>query len=171
MKLLKLKILAVILCVGLLFPHCSKNDSDGATETITVGGLLSLTGNWSTLGITSQAAMAIAVEDINNYLSNISSRYRFATTVYDTKLQTDLSTQAMSTAKGKGIQFIIGPQSSAEVGAVKAFADANNMIVISQGSTAGAYAIAGDNIYRFCPADNVEVLLLPIPCLKVAKKG
>src|SRR4029434_1959101 len=36
------------------------------------------------------------------------------------------------------------------------FADAHNILVISQGSTASSLAIPGDNIFRFCPNDMRE---------------
>ena len=51
---------------------------------------------------------------------------------------------------------VIGPQSSAEVARIKPYADANNILVISQGSTASSLAIPGDNILRFCPNDTRE---------------
>ena len=39
---------------------------------------------------------------------------------------------------------------------IKPFADANNILVISQGSTASSLAIPNDNIFRFCPNDTRE---------------
>jgi branched-chain amino acid transport system substrate-binding protein len=171
MKMFLRSILGTLLTSLFLF-SCSKDDNYfEVDETITVGGLLSITGNWSTLGKTSQAAMEIATAEINTYLQTTGSPYSFATKIYDTKLESPLATKAITDAKAEDIQFIIGPQSSAEVGAVKSFADANNMLVISQGSTAGAYAIAGDNIFRFCPADNVEGPAMAKSIFKAGKKG
>ncbi len=151
-------ILCAALCIIAFLPACKKTESTTpeATQIINVGALLSLTGNWSSLGITSKAAIEIALEDINEYLKDNGSKYRFAVSVFDTKLDTALAVQHMATAKGKGITFILGPQSSAEAAAVKSFADANNMLVVSQGSTAGSLSIPNDNLFRFCPADDVE---------------
>src|SRR5438552_652710 len=39
---------------------------------------------------------------------------------------------------------------------IKPYADAHNILVISQGSTASSLAIPGDNIFRFCPNDTRE---------------
>ena len=39
---------------------------------------------------------------------------------------------------------------------IKPFADAHNILVISQGSTASSLAIPGDNILWFCPNDRSE---------------
>ncbi len=153
------------------FSSCEKSGTNEKTQTVTVAGLLSLTGNWSTLGVCSQAAMDIAAEDINAYMKQTNSNYLFTTTIYDTKLDTALAAGFINDAKVNNIQFVIGPQSSAEVGAIKAFADANNMLVISQGSTAGKYAIAGDNIYRFCPPDKIEGAAIAATIYKASKKG
>lgn len=141
------------------FQRCAKDDTappPSKQKTVKVGALLSLTGNWSSLGLNSKAALEIAADDINHYMEETGSAYRFALSVYDTKLDTALAEQAIAKAKDSGINFIIGPQSSAEVGAVKPFADANNILVVSQGSTAGSLSIEGDNIFRFCPDDLIE---------------
>src|SRR5947208_6775566 len=39
---------------------------------------------------------------------------------------------------------------------IKPYADAHNILVISQGSTASSLAMAGDNVFRFCPNDTRE---------------
>lgn len=152
------KLFILPLAVVVLFAACKKEEpTEVPTQTIQVGGLFSLTGNWSSLGLTSKAAMNIAVTDVNNYLSSISSPYRFSANIFDTKLDTALALSSMTNAFNNGqIRYFIGPQSSAELGAVKNFADANNILVISQGSTASSLAIANDALFRFCPGDAVE---------------
>lgn len=52
-----------------------------------------------------------------------------------------------------GIRIVIGPDSSAEVEAVKAYADENDILVISPSSTAISLAIPADNVFRFVPDD------------------
>lgn len=170
-KLFRISAVAsLLLCFS--FQSCTKTDTPTpGQKTITVGALLSLTGNWSSLGINSKAALEIAADDINHYMEETGSKYRFTTTVYDTKLDTALAQQFIVKAKDSGITFIIGPQSSAEVGAIKSFADANNMLVVSQGSTAGSLSIAGDNIFRFCPDDGIEGAAMANTIYKSGVKG
>ena len=149
------RILSVVLLVALLFSSCKKENTNSTTE-ITIGGLLSLTGNWSSLGVTSEEAMNLAANDINSYLQDIGSPYRFATAIYDTKLDTALALESIRDAQSKNIRFLIGPQSSAELGAIRNYANANNLLLVSQSSTASSLAIADDAIFRFCPGDAVE---------------
>lgn len=145
----------MMLFVCLFFVSCKK---DNANDQITVNvcGLLSLTGSWSTLGIASQEAMNLAVKDINSHMKQTGSRYRFSTTIYDTKLDTSIAKTAIQEALHNNIHYIIGPQSSAEVESLMNFANTNEMLVVSQGSTASSLAIPGDAIFRFCPSDAVE---------------
>ena len=146
-----------ILLLSLLFLTACKNDDNQKITTIKIGGLYSLTGNWSSLGKTSQEAMKLGLIDVNEYLEQTGSNYRFETVVYDTQLDT---TSAKSSIQfgftQRGIRFFIGPQSSAEVGAIRQYANDNNLLVISQGSTASNLAIANDAVFRFCPSDAVE---------------
>lgn len=143
---------------SVLFTACNKEDkAETQTETIQVAGLFSLTGNWSSLGITSQEAMNIAATDINAYLESNGSKYRFSTSVFDTKLDTLLAKNFIEKAFNENkIKYFIGPQSSAELGAIRTFASNNNLLIVSQGSTASSLAIPNDAIFRFCPGDAVE---------------
>ena len=84
------------------------------------------------------------------------SSYRFSMSVYDTKLDTALAKSSIKEAFDKNIHSFIGPQSSSELGSIRSFANANNILVVSQGSTASSLAIADDAIFRFCPGDVVE---------------
>ncbi len=147
-----------LLSISLLmlnFIGCKKETTDNTTN-ITIGGLLSLTGNWSSLGLASQEAMNLAVKDINSYLVQTGSQYRFSVAIYDTKLDTSLAQSAIKEAFAKNIHLIIGPQSSAELGAIRTYANINNILVVSQGSTASSLAIIDDALFRFCPGDAVE---------------
>lgn len=149
--------IAFLLALILLHTSCKKEKENvTAEETVKIGALLSLTGNWSTLGLTSKAAMDIAIEEINESFKRNSSRYRFSSVVYDTRLSSSGAIEYITLAHDDGCRFILGPQSSAEAGAVLSFANENDMLVVSQGSTAGSLSIPYDNLYRFCPADDVE---------------
>lgn len=138
----------------------SGTTSPSVDKEIVIGGLFSLTGNWATLGVTSKAAMEVGIADVNTYLAAGNSGLHFSSSISDTKLDPATSLAALTTMKGAGIEVVLGPQSSAEVAALKSYADANNILVISQSSTAGTLAIPGDNIFRLTPSDTLEAVAL-----------
>lgn len=144
----------LLFCLALV--GCTENDS-GGKRVIRIGGLYSLTGGWSTLGNASQASMNIALEDVNAYLEQRGSAYQLSTVISDTRLDTAAAKSAIQYGfEENDIQIFIGPQSSAELKSVKKYADENELIVISQGSTAFSLSIPDDGIFRFCPSDGPE---------------
>ena len=119
---------------------------------VKIGVLVSLTGSWSTLGKNTVAALRIAAAD----LQDLHPQYRparFQFLVRDTQLDPEKALDAIRDLDHRGVKIVIGPQSSSEVAMIKPYADAHNILVISQGSTASSLAIPGDNILRFCPND------------------
>ncbi len=148
-------VLACCLVVLITISGCKKTIDTTFTE-VEIGALLSLTGNWSSLGITSQKAIGLAIDDVNAYMEQKGTNIRFTGMVFDTKLDTALAKLAMADVVRTRTKYVIGPQSSAELAAVKPLADEKNILVVSQGSTASSLAISGDGIFRFCPGDVVE---------------
>ncbi len=124
-----------------------------AKDVIKIGALLSLTGDWSTLGLASQASLEIATDRINDQWEAEGSKMRVTLLVEDTQLNPDLAVTKFKALIQKGVRVVIGPQSSAEIAAIKPLADANGILVISQGSTASSLAIEGDAIFRLVPTD------------------
>ena len=155
---MKKTIYTILAVLSISLSACKKDhESNEETTKIKIGGLFSLTGNWSSLGKNSQAAMNLALVDVNNYLEETGSKYQFETVVYDTQLDTSSAKSAIQLGfSQKGVRFFIGPQSSAEVAAIREYANNNNILIISQGSTASSLAIPNDAIFRFCPGDAVE---------------
>jgi branched-chain amino acid transport system substrate-binding protein len=123
---------------------------------VLLGGLFSLTGTWSTLGQNGRAAMEIAVEDVNRYLEGNAAGIRFAAAIEDTRLEPELALAKAQALQARGVQLLVGAQSSAEVAHLKPFVDANDLLLVSPSSTAGSLAIPGDNVFRFTPTDSLE---------------
>src|SRR5262249_9999008 len=150
-------LLRLILC-GLLVAllgsgaelQAAKKDS---RQPVKIGVLVSLTGSWFSLGENTVAALQIAADQIQRASRG---RTQFRLLVRDTQLDPSQALQAIADLDQRGVKIIIGPQSSAEVAMIKPYADAHNILVISQGSTASSLAIPNDNIFRFCPNDTRE---------------
>lgn len=163
------KLSSLVFLLLILVSSCQKEETN-LTNTVEIGALLSLTGNWSSLGITSQEAINLAVTDVNAFMLQKGNSLRFSATTFETKLDATLAKEAINSGLNKKIKYFIGPQSSAELATVKPIADANNLLLVSQGSTASSLAIADDGIFRFCPGDVVEGPALSATMIKEGKK-
>lgn len=124
--------------------------------TILLGALLPLTGDLQSYGVRAQAAVQVAVEDVNMYLEQQDAWFRFELKVEDTQTKPDVAVQKFGTLVAQGVKFIVGPMTSAEVKKLKDLADSENVLLISPSSTAIELKIAGDNVFRFTPTDDVQ---------------
>jgi branched-chain amino acid transport system substrate-binding protein len=120
------------------------------TPVIELGGLITMN---EVADPDTQAALALAVEDLNAYLAARGSALRVRLTLEGTGLDPDVALERLRRLAAEGFKVIIGPESSAEVEAIKPFTDANDMLVLSHCSTAPALAIPGDSVYRMVPSD------------------
>ena len=125
-------------------------------KKLRIGVLVSLTGLWSTLGRNTEVALEIGAAKINAQSDAANTGYRIELFVRDTQLVTELALEALKELAQNGVTVVIGPQSSAELALLRPYADAHDILLISQGSTASSLAIAGDNVFRLCPSDTLE---------------
>jgi branched-chain amino acid transport system substrate-binding protein len=156
MKILAvIRVIVCVLLVALLVPIAKVEAGKTPKSLVKIGVLATLTGSGFSLGRNTVAALQIAARD----LKNIGPQYRpvrFRFLVRDTQHDPQKALEAIQDLNARGVKIIIGPQTSSEVAMIKPFADAHNILVISQGSTASSLAIPGDNIFRFCPNDRRE---------------
>src|SRR5881227_3298054 len=153
-------VFCVIVC-GLVLAFVGRAGGDppgrGHSQRVfKVGVLASLTGSWNSLGQNTVAALQLANKQLQAAAKAEHGGYRFHLFVRDTQLDPAKALAAIQDLDKRGVKIVIGPQSSSEVAMIKPYADAHNILVISQGSTASSLAIAGDNIFRFCPNDMRE---------------
>jgi branched-chain amino acid transport system substrate-binding protein len=126
------------------------------SHPVKIGALLSLTGDWSTLGQNVKAAMEIGLNAINLEELSRGSGLSFTSDIRDTRLDPATALSALQALAARGIKIVIGPQSSSEAALLKPFADSNGILLISPGSTASSLSLPADNLYRFCPDDTYE---------------
>ena len=113
--------ISMLLIAGIGLPAFSGNTSP-STEVI-IGALLDLSGDWSSLGESSEVALDVALKDIQSYLSRIGSAMKVKLIVEDTAGNPLLALQKLKGLADQGVKVVLGPQSSAEVKAVKEYAD------------------------------------------------
>ena len=125
----------------------------GLSGEVKLGGILSMTGDLKTFGENEKEAAEFAIDEINALLEDAGADWTLSLVVEDTQTKPDICLEKVESLHARGIDLLVGPLSSGEVRAIKSYIDANNMLAISQSSTAPDLAIADDNIFRFCPTD------------------
>src|SRR5262245_16028102 len=148
--------LRAVVCGLLLVAITPEGEVRAANRlTVKIGVPASLTGSRFSLGRNTVAALQIAAAGLQTIHPQYNpAQYRFL--VRDTQHDPSRALNAIQDLNARGVKIIIGPQTSSEVAMIKPFADAHDILVISQGSTASSLAIPGDNILRFCPNDRRE---------------
>jgi branched-chain amino acid transport system substrate-binding protein len=122
-------------------------------QILTLGALLPLTGASSSLGESEDAAIKIAIKNVNEYFSKANSNTRVGLIIEDTQTNPAISLEKLQDLAAKGIRIVIGPATSAEVQQLKDYANKNGILLVSPSSTAPSLAVPGDNIFRFVPDD------------------
>jgi ABC-type branched-subunit amino acid transport system substrate-binding protein len=132
----------------------------GGANTILIGALLPLTGTSSSTGEEVDAALRLAVDDVNNQFTKAGLSTRFGLIIEDTKTDPSVALEKLKDLASKGIRIVIGPSTSAAVSAVKEYADKNGILIVSSSSTAPSLAIPNDNVIRFVPDDTHQAEIL-----------
>ncbi|MCK9278179.1 MAG: ABC transporter substrate-binding protein [Methanoculleus sp.] len=144
---------AVIFCCG-----CTgtQTTTQGTVQENVIGVLLPLSGDIAESGEASRVALEVAAGDINDYYASIGSDYRVRLHIEDTKADPTVALEMLKKLDAQGIKMVIGPGSSAELDAIRTYADEHGIIIVSILSTAPSLAIPGDNVFRFVPPDTYQ---------------
>jgi branched-chain amino acid transport system substrate-binding protein len=122
-------------------------------QPIRIGALLDLSAGWTTLGRASRVTLQLARDDANERLRRLGSRYRVRLVVADAGGDAEVALRELRRLARLGVRVVVGPQSSAEVAALRVEARRLGVLLVSQGSTAHTLAIGGDNVFRLVPDD------------------
>src|SRR6266511_1084577 len=144
---------ALVLVVGVLGAGAPTASAQTQPREVHIGALLSLTGDGATLGNTSKAALEIATQRWN---AAHGKQLKVVLDVENTNLEAEQAQPALTRLADRGARIVIGPQSSSEVAAISAEADARGVPLVSHGSTASSLGQPDDNVFRFVPTDRVE---------------
>jgi len=122
-------------------------------NNISIGALVYLTGDGSSSGINSKAALEMAANDVNSYQEKIGSEDRICLRIEDTGSDPAKALRELKNLSQDGTKVVIAATSSAELAAIKDYADENGIMIIGTASTAPSLAIPGDNLIRLAPDD------------------
>jgi branched-chain amino acid transport system substrate-binding protein len=135
--------------------HVNSNEDHGKKEFV-VGAILPFTGSLSSIGKSVKIALENAENDVNNHFEEMNSSSHFKLLMADSKTSPEESLVAIKKLHDNGAKIIVGPATSTAVSAVKEYADANNIILISYSSTSPLLSIKGDNLFRLVPDDTYQ---------------
>jgi len=149
-------LITIVLSFILVWTSCKKEEGKPANTgyKVSIGLLLPLSGSGSSTGESMEAALNLAHQDINNYLTTLGSEWRFNLLFEDTQTDTLVAFQKLMDVQALGAQVVLGPYSSASLNALRQYSAEHNMMILSPSSVAPSLAIAGDNIFRLAPNDN-----------------
>ncbi len=156
MKKAHLVLASLLILVVTIAPLASIVRAQSQPKTIVIGALLPLTGDLSDYGQRALATLQVGVSDVNAFLAQHHAWFRVKLLVQDTATNPDQAVARYNALVAAGVKFIIGPMTSASAKKVRTLATKQNVLLISPSSTAISLAIPGDNLFRFCPADNVQ---------------
>jgi branched-chain amino acid transport system substrate-binding protein len=145
------KVLAMLmaaLMVAAMFTGCGSKKAAESSDAIKIGMCGPLTGGAAVYGTAVQAGMEIAVEEVN-----AKGGLQFELKCQDDEHDTEKAANAYNALKGKGMQIMAGPVTTAPCNVVAAEC-ANDKIFMLTPSGSGASIIEyGDNIFQICFTD------------------
>ena len=128
-------------------------DDGTLVGTIQIGGLYPLTGEGASFGTEVQLGTELGVEEFNAYLAEQGADWRFELVSEDTETKPTVALEKTTALYARGIDIIVGMIASSSVTQAKIYADSNNMLIMSPGSTSPALSIPNDSVYRLIPDD------------------
>ena len=135
--------------------HVNSNQDHGKKEFV-VGAILPFSGSLSSIGKSVKIALENAENDVNKHFEEMNSSSHFKLLMADSKTSPEESLVAIKKLHDNGAKIIVGPATGTAVSAVKEYADANNIILISYSSTSPLLSIKGDNLFRLVPDDTYQ---------------
>lgn len=134
--------------------------SSSASEEIILNALFSKTPELTSRVTAGETAVRLAIDDINTYLDDIGSRYHVILNITYYSGEPGSSLSALSSIQGKNSGTVIGYFSSSELEEVRDYANSNNILILSTGSSAPSLAIPNDMILRFNPDDTKQAMAI-----------
>ena len=130
------------------------DDGMGLFGEVTIGLIAPLTGDLATYGEENLVGARLGVADFNRHLEGMGAPWHLNVVERDSAADADIALEKIMDLDARGIEIIFGPGLSASVDRVRGYADSNNILLFSPGSTSPALAIPGDNVFRLVPDDN-----------------
>ncbi len=161
--------------VGIIFGYTSLQDTDPLNEPrtqtdmqgtttllpdkVNIGVMLPATGDLASHGQDSHIAVNLAGSDFNNYLESKDAHWRIDLIVEDTQTDPIVALEKIQSLNSKGVNLILGTQTSAELQNIMSYAHSNDILMISPSSTSPKLAMP-DNVFRLIPDDTKQGVVI-----------
>ncbi len=167
-KMAGIAIVAIIIGIGIGYGIGGSNTEPGDSAAVTdsttlepsglsgevnIGLILPLTGDLATHGEENWEGSKLAVVDFNKHLEKIGAPWTLKMTSEDSATSPVIALEKLTSLNAKGIELIVGLETSSNIRNIKGYAESNNMLLISCCSSAPALAIPNDNVFRLVPDD------------------
>ena len=132
------------------------HDPSGLSGEITIGLILPLTGDLAHKGHENWEGSKFGLEEFNKYLKEIGEDWQLKIISEDSATSPVVALEKLTSLKAKGIDIVVGPETSSNIRNIKGYADSNNMLLFSCCSTAPALSIPDDSVFRLVPNDTFQ---------------
>ncbi|MCX6648557.1 MAG: ABC transporter substrate-binding protein [Candidatus Bathyarchaeota archaeon] len=96
----------------------------------------------------------IVAPDLTNYVRSLGYNINVQFLIENANGQANTHLEKIQNFKSMGVTLVIGGGWSSQAQASLAYANSNNMLLVSTSSTSPTLAIANDRLFRMCPADS-----------------
>lgn len=130
--------------------------STAFAQQVPIGVLLPLTGGGAPDGPYLRNAATLAVDEVNEMLAAAGSTMTFSLIMEDDRTTPEGGLEAIESVANAGAQVVISSYSSAATSGARAYANANEILVIAAAATSPALAIPDDWVYRLITPDTLQ---------------
>lgn len=130
------------------------------TGPVIIGLMIPVTGGIETSGNEAFIASNLAISDFNDHLKQMGAEWWLDPLPYDTEADPETARSVIEAIHSKGINLMVGPMTSANVAAVKPYADEHSLVVLSCCSSAPTLAVADDSVFRLVPDDRGQAVAI-----------
>ena len=102
----------------------------------------------------------MGVADFNEYLEGRGEQWSLKLVSEDSATNPVTALEKLTALNARNIDIVIGPETSSNIRNMRAYSDANDMMLISCCSTAPALAIEGDSVFRFTTNDENQGVVM-----------
>ena len=142
-------------------------------SVIPIGVMNALTGDFSSYGARSQAAVKVAETEINNYVTSLGIPTTFKFYYEDFQTNPSVALTDVQSLYAQGVKVVIGGMTSGAMKQIDSYVDTNKILVIDGTSTAARSSVAppGDYEIRDVPAAEAEGVALAAAMLNKGFKN